>query len=45
MNSSVPLSAPFFDPVIGPSSASAPLARNASAMRFVSSGETVDVSM
>jgi hypothetical protein len=44
MKSSVPFSAPSFDPVIGASSMSAPRARNASATRRARPGEMVDAS-
>ena len=42
MKSSVPCSAPFFDPVTGASSASAPFSRSAACTRFVVSGLTVE---
>ena len=42
MNSSVPSSAPFFEPVTGASSASPPFARSAACTRRVVSGSTVE---
>ena len=44
MKSSVPFSAPIFDPVIGASSMSAPRARSASATRRARPGEMVEAS-